>query len=99
MKRSPNHAEVEAVAFERLEARVLLDAAPIVQPDGPMPQMARDDCGPVAAVNAAADADGDGKLSLNDAKAAAEPTSLTFNGRGIDLNEDAKVDSLGSADS
>lgn len=27
--------------------------------------------------------------------AAPEPTSLTFNGRGIDLNEDKKVDSLG----
>jgi hypothetical protein len=29
--------------------------------------------------------------------AAGEPTSLTFNGRGIDLNEDAKVDALASA--
>jgi hypothetical protein len=48
----------------------------------------------------AADADGDGKLGLNDVKtnAAGEPTSLTFNGRGIDLNEDAKVDLLASVE-
>ena len=38
----------------------------------------------------AADADGDGRLGLADVKtssrAAPQPTSLTFNGRGIDLN-------------
>jgi hypothetical protein len=68
-----------------------------IQPDGPMPQTARPGCGPpVKGESEAADADGDGKLGLNDVKtsAAGEPTSLTFNGRGIDLNEDEKVDVL-----
>ena len=42
----------------------------------------------------------DGKLRLDAVQvktaAAPEPTSLTFNGRGIDLNEDDKIDSLSS---
>lgn len=50
-----------------------------------------DDTDIVHVLASAADADGDGKLGLNDAQAAAEPTSLTFNGRGIDLNEDEMV--------
>ena len=42
----------------------------------------------VAGLTAAADADGDGKLGLADVKTSSAPerTSLTFNGRGIDLN-------------
>ena len=44
-------------------------------------------------------ADGDGKLGLNDVPTtgAPEPTHLTLDGRGIDLNEDEKVDALGGA--
>jgi len=101
MKRLPSHEQVRPVEFESLEARLLLNAAGLIQPDGPMPQAAAPGCGPpVEETSEAADVDGDGKLSLNDVKtnAAGEPTSLTFNGRGIDLNEDAKVDSLASAD-
>ena len=42
----------------------------------------------VAGPTEAPDADGDGKLGLNDVKTSSDPgpTSLTFNGRGIDLN-------------
>jgi len=102
MKRLPTNERTEAVAFEGLEARLLLAAAPLIQPDGPMPQAAGPGCGPPVeeATQAAADADGDGKLGLNDVKtsAAPEPTSLSFNGRGIDLNEDAQVDLLGSVE-
>jgi len=102
MKHLPTNERTEAVAFEGLEARLLLAAAPLIQPDGPMPQAAGPGCGPPVeeATQAAADADGDGKLGLNDVKtsAAPEPTSLSFNGRGIDLNEDAKVDLLGSVE-
>jgi len=141
MKRLPIHERIEEAKFEGLEARLLLAAAPFVQPDGPMPQAGGPGCGPpVEQANKAdgdgdgaagpqagydfdfdewvwfgqdvrdgfaeslpdddmaAGADGDGKLGLNDVKTSAtgEPTSLTFNGRGIDLNEDEKVDALAS---
>jgi hypothetical protein len=101
MQRYRTHERTEPVTFEALEARLLLDATGLVQPDGPMPQTVAPGCGPpVEEAEAASDADGDGKLGLNDAKATAagEPTSLTFNGRGIDLNEDEKVDALASVD-
>lgn len=100
MKPLPTHQRGEPVVLERLEARLLLAAAPCIQPDGPMPQAAGPGCGsPAEEMSQAADVDGDGKLSLNDAKtnAVGEPTSLTFNGRGIDLNEDQKVDALAAA--
>ena len=99
MKRLPAHEWTDPAEFEHLEARLLLDAAGFIQPDGPMPQTAPTGTTPAEQVPVAADRDGDGKLSLNDAKASAagEPTSLTFNGRGIDLNEDGMVDSLGAA--
>ena len=98
MKRLPSHEQVRPVEFESLEARLLLNAAGLIQPDGPMPQTAQTDHTPAEQVDAAADVDGDGKLTLNDARTAGEPTSPTFNGRGIDLNEEEKVDALASAD-
>ena len=63
----------EAALLEPLEARLLLDGAPVaplpVAPDGTAaPESPALVCGPPAA--------------------AGEPTEQTFNGRGIDLNED-----------
>jgi len=103
MKRLPTNERFEVAEFEGLEPRLLLAAAPFIQPDGPMPQAAGPGCGPPVAQEEtdAADADGDGKLGLADVPThgAPEPTSLTFNGRGIDLNDDGQVDALADSPS
>ena len=46
MERMPTNGKAEPVEFESLEARLLLAAAPLIQPDGPMPQAAEPGCGP-----------------------------------------------------